>query len=88
MIGFLVDRGALDDEMVWHGFFSLIHSYWLSALGYIEEQIRKDPTVWSDLTQLHQRLLTIEKTERKCSDADLALSKDLLREFLLTECRL
>jgi hypothetical protein len=85
MIGFLLSRGALDERMVWHGFFNIIHPYWLSAQEYIEDQRREDPTVWSDLAQLHQRLLSIEKTERKCSDADLALSKDSLTEFLYTE---
>jgi len=88
MIGFLVSRGALDDRMVWHGFFNFIHPYWLSAQGYVEEQRRTDPTVWSDLDQLHRRLLSVEKKERKCSDADLAWSKDSLREFLETECQL
>jgi hypothetical protein len=88
MIGFLVSRGALDDKMVWHGFFNFIHPYWLSARGYIEDQRTIDPTVWVDLDQLHRRLLSVEKNERKCSDADLAWSKDSLRAFLQTEYQL
>lgn len=88
MIGLLTRRGALDEKMVWHTFFYWLHRYWCSANEYITKERREDFTVWADLNYLHSRVVDIEKRERRCTDSDLLLSEDSIKEFLEEESNL
>lgn len=81
-VGYLLRRRALDKGMVWHTFFHWVQGYWSAAEGYIRQTRQEIPVIWEDLPYLYDQLTAIEKHRRKCSDADLTLSKDDVQEFL------
>jgi hypothetical protein len=85
LIGLLVRRRALDPELVWHAFFYWIHNYGTALKPYINEAQRKDSTVWNGFVYLHKQVTEVEKSERKCSDADLGITEKELEEFIRTE---
>lgn len=88
MMGLMVRKGALNEEMVWNLFFYWIHRYRLSANEYIEKERQKDSMVWANLIYLHDRVVAIEKRISRCSDSDLLLSEQSLKEFLEEESNL
>ncbi len=85
MIALLMHRGAIDETMVWHSFFYWVHRYCVLASDYIATVRRTDATIWEDLGRLHQRLIGVEKRRRRCSDSDMLLSPEDIREFLAYE---
>jgi hypothetical protein len=60
---FLVKKGALDEEMMWHGFYHWIRLYLQAAEKYIAEYRQNEPAVWKDLFRIHPRLDALEKQE-------------------------
>lgn len=58
MIGNLVQRRAINDEMVWHNFSNSIFSYWYFAekSGYIKEIREQDKSIWEDISYLRKAI--------------------------------
>jgi hypothetical protein len=75
MLGLLVRRGAIDEEMVYHTFFYWVDGYWRAAADVIQRERQKNDRVWEDLPRLYQRLLEIENREGVKRQEDV-------REFL------
>jgi hypothetical protein len=86
-VGYLTRNGVIEEKMVWHEMFYWIHRYYLSATPFITRirVIQKDNTVFEDFEYLQKRLVEIEKKERNCADANLTLSENELRDFLIRE---
>lgn len=80
MLGLLVRRKALDVEMVYHTFFYWIDGYWRAAKVLIERERGRDPRVWENLHDLHNRVLAIENKKRPQRQEDI-------RDFLEYEVR-
>ena len=75
MLGLLVRRGAIDEEMVYHTFFYWVDGYWRAATDVIQRERQKNERVWEDLPRLYERLLAIENREGVKRQEDV-------REFL------
>lgn len=87
-IGLLVKEGALNKKIVWNIFSSYVINYYQAVSDFVREVKRDDKTAWSNLIYLYNELLKIEKQERRCNDADLAISKESLEIFLNDEANL
>lgn len=85
IMGILVRKKAIDPTLAWHSFFYWVQGYFHVAGEVITSVRQTDHTVWKDLVYLYDRMAAIEKAERKCTDAGLALSADDKREFLEKE---
>lgn len=88
MVGALVRRGALDADLVWHSFFYWIHHYKFALDQHISQTRKEDPTIWQDFLYLYDRVTTIEKRKRHCTDKELELNELHIRDFVLDETRL
>ncbi len=64
LVGLLVRRKILDEELAWHTFFHHFHHYFHAAKEIVEEERRKAPTVWEDLLYLKDTLTRIESQKR------------------------
>jgi hypothetical protein len=84
-IAFLLQRGVLDEEMVWYEFYWPLVSYWTASEGYVHQARRDDPSSWLQLSQLVPQLVALERRRHGRSDADAVPSKTQLREFLQAE---
>lgn len=84
-IAVLLNRGALDEEMVWHEFYWPMANYWFASQDYIERVQRDDPTAWADLGSVLPRLVAIEAQRKKRSTSDAAPSSKEIRDFLTDE---
>lgn len=80
MVGNLVQRGAIDKEMIWHNFSNSILAYWTFAkkTGYIKEIMEKDSSIWEDVPFLYNAINKIGKVPLE----------NELTEFLEGEIRL
>lgn len=85
MVGVLMLRGALNDEIAWNVFFSYMHKYKLCAKDYIDAQREKDSTVWEHFVKVYEHLKEAEKRNRGVSDKDLLLTDKEKEEFLKEE---
>ena len=85
MVGILMSRGALNDEIVWNVFFSYMHKYKLCAKDYIDAQREKDRTLWEHFIKAYEHLKEIEKHKCGISDKDLILTDAKKEEFLREE---
>ncbi|MGB9730136.1 DUF4760 domain-containing protein [Caldisericum sp.] len=61
MIGLLIKRRALDEEMVWEMFCEEICYYYMASKKIIEDDQSKDPAFWRNLDELYKRISSIDK---------------------------
>lgn len=85
-IGLLSRKKIVDDKFVWHSFSRWIYGYYQAAKGYIDEVQRDRLSTWTDLTNLYQKVVEIERAEEGLSYADW--SSDKITEFLQSEASL
>jgi hypothetical protein len=78
---FLVRKGALDEEMMWHPFYHWVRVYYQASEQYIISRQKREPTVWSALSWVYPRLNNLEKAKSglryKEKLTDPELKKDL-----------
>ena len=84
-IGFLWQRGALDDELIWYEFYWPMANYWKASEDHIRELRNDDPSRLAALDGLMQRLVTIEARQRKKAAADAVPTAAQVRDFLNSE---
>jgi len=84
-VALLLQRGALDEEMVWHEFYWPIANYWFASQEYIQQVQHDDPTVWTDLNATVQRLVGIEARRKRQSTGMAVPSLKEMRDFLTDE---
>ena len=84
-IAFFARRGAPDLYTTWYFFFSYMYRFHTIAAAYIQEQRRKDSTLWANYLKLYPKLLAIEHAERSKLGTKKDLDKDDIELFLLEE---
>lgn len=62
-VAFLVTKGALDTEMMWHPFYHWVRMYYQAAEQHIITRTKDEPAVWNYLRSIYPRLTEIEKSE-------------------------
>jgi hypothetical protein len=62
-VGLLVRRNVLDRQIVWTMLSSLVVNYVAAAQAHIDEDRRKNPTLWSNLLYLYDQMLEVERAE-------------------------
>lgn len=78
-LGYLTDRGYLDEKLIYEFFFEWIRGYWSACREYVER--REDKTKWINFETLYRVVIEIHKREPG-SDKKELLEGDELREFL------
>ncbi len=84
-LALLLDRGALDAEMVCYQFYYPMAHYWFASQDYVHQVQRDDPTAWSNLGQVITRLTAIEAHRKRRDTQDVVPSAAQIREFLMDE---
>lgn len=87
-VGLLSRKKAVDDRFVWHSFYVWIDGYYQAAKQYIDDTQKEQKSTWIDLSNLHEKLRMIEKTEEGCSDEETVMIPDDINRFLESEARL
>lgn len=85
MVGHLMRRKALDEEMVWYNYYTRALGYWILAQKYITEVRKDDKTIWMDYEYLVTRLIKVEKRKNKGRYHNPLLTKEAVKEFLTQE---
>jgi hypothetical protein len=87
-VGFMMSQGALNKKMVWTFFSTYLFYFWHFAQEYVEQERKRDPTIWSEFIKLYRTLVKIErKACRKCG-MEFKLSEKDYQQFLQEETRL
>ena len=84
-VALLLQRGALDEEMVWHEFYWPLANYWFASQEYIRQVQRDDPAAWTDLGMAVQRLVAVEARRKRQSTGAAVPSMKEMRDFLTDE---
>jgi hypothetical protein len=87
-VGFMVSRGALNEKIVWTFFSSYLFRFWHFAQEYIEQERKRDTTLWSEFIKLYHTLVKIQLGVRWKCGTGLKLSEEDYRQFLQEEARL
>ncbi|MDR3643208.1 MAG: hypothetical protein P4L74_06315 [Candidatus Doudnabacteria bacterium] len=61
-VSFMVEKQALDEEMVWHAFYHWMRLYYQASATYINERRQEEPTVWKYFICLYPRLNALERS--------------------------
>jgi hypothetical protein len=84
-IALLVNRGVLDEELVWYEFYWPMANYWLASQEYVDRTRAADPGAWAELGQVMPRLTTTEAGRRKRSSGTVEPTRAQVRDFLESE---
>jgi hypothetical protein len=84
-LALLVDRGALDAEMVCHQFYYPMANYWFASQDHVHEVQRDDPEAWRDLDKVMARLVAIEARRKRRTAQEVVPSAAQIRNFLMDE---
>jgi hypothetical protein len=84
-IALLLNRGALDEEMVCYELYWPMANYWFASQEYIRQVQRDAPAAWEQLASAMPRLRTIEARRRKRTAEAAVPTKQQIREFLSAE---
>ncbi len=86
-IALLLQRGALDGEMVCYEFYWPMANYWFASQEYIRQVQRDAPAAWEQLAGAMPRLAAIEAQRRKRTAEASVPTKAQISEFLTAEAR-
>lgn len=67
-IGYLLRKRWIDTESAWVMFSDWAIPYWQAANYAIEEDQRRDPTLWTEFGYLNERLVEFNKRKLKAKD--------------------
>ncbi len=84
-IALLVNRQALDEEMVWYQFYWPMANYWAASQDYVHGVERDDPLRWEQLGRVMPRLAAIEARRRKHSAEQAVPTAAQVKDFLTSE---
>ena len=84
-LALLVNRKALDEEMVWYQFYWPMANYWGASQNYVHDMARDDPLRWEQLGRVMPRLMAIEARRRKRTAQEAAPTSAQIKDFLTTE---
>jgi len=80
-VGLLIEKGALDREIIWTMLSALVINYVAAARIFIEADRQRNPTMWANLLSLEHHMLEVERSQ---GGTDLDAS-DTFRAYLKTE---
>ena len=86
-IALLLNRGALDDEMVCYEFYWPMANYWFASQEYVRQVQHEAPGAWEQLAGVLPRLTAIEARRRKRTAEAAIPTKAQIGEFLAAEVR-
>jgi hypothetical protein len=86
-VALLLQRGALDEEMVCYEFYWPMANYWFASQEYVRHVQRDAPAAWAQLADAVPRLAAVETRRRKRTAEASQLSKAQVAEFLAAEAR-
>jgi hypothetical protein len=86
VLGLLLRKRVLDEELVWAHYFVWLHYYFFSLRTYIASVRTWEPTIWDDVDWLHKRLIPLERKHRP-KGSDIGPTKETLNQFLLRELK-
>jgi hypothetical protein len=86
-IALLLNRGALDEEMVCYELYWPMANYWSASQEYVRQVHRDAPGAWEHLAGVVPRLATIEARRRKRAAESAIPTKVQISEFLAAEVR-
>ena len=84
-IAYLVQRGAIEEEIAWYRFYWPMANYWFASQDYVSQIRREDPDTWSNLDGVMSRLIAIELRRRKHTSADGKPTAEQSRRFFNDE---
>lgn len=84
-IALLLQRGAVDEELVWYEFYRPMANYWYASQKYVAKQRDDGAAAWEQLTVVMPRLLNVESSRRNRSADDAVPTMGQIRAFLNTE---
>jgi len=84
-IGYLWQRGALDEQLIWYEFYWPMANYWTASEDHVRELRADDATRFAALDHLMQRMVAIESQQRNKSAADAVPTATQVRDFLNSE---
>ena len=82
-IGLLINKGVLDQEIIWTMLSALAINYVAAARQSIAADRQRNPTLWTNLLSLEARMLAVERQEGG-TDLDAAAT---CRDYLMSEVR-
>jgi hypothetical protein len=85
VVGFFMKKGAISDEAAWTMFSAFVLPYRQALRGQIQAQQRNDPTLFTELEFLAERMLKIEQKRRHTTRARVEPSEAEVRDFLENE---
>jgi hypothetical protein len=85
MVGLLVRTVPLNAEIAWHRFYHPAVHYWFSVRAYVEDERKRHPQVWEDLSSLIETVMRIEAGKRGCAVEEIKPADHELEEFLQDE---
>ena len=62
-VGLLINKGVLDQEIVWTMLSALVINYVAAARPFIEVDRRRNPTLWTNLLSLDAQMIEIERSQ-------------------------
>jgi len=84
-LGIFLHKGLIDEEMVWSHFSYWAVKYWLVSRQYVETIRREEPTVWTEVEYLFERMCQITAQKQGKSRGAALPSEESLKEFLQEE---
>ena len=84
-VAFLLDRGVLDEDMVWYRFYQPMTDYWFASKDFVRQMRKQDASMWAHLDRIIDRLLAQQARRRNRAMDDVKPSKAQIRDFLNSE---
>ena len=84
-IAYLVERGAIDEDIAWYRFYWPMANYWFASQDYVSQVRRDDPDTWSNLDLVMKRLVAVELNRRKHTSPDGKPTAEQSRRFFNDE---
>jgi hypothetical protein len=81
-VAFLLDRGVLDEDMVWYRFYQPMTDYWFASKDFVRQMRKQDASMWAHLDKIIDRMLAQQARRRNRATDDVKPSKAQIREFL------
>src|SRR5882672_6247220 len=87
LVGLLVERGVVEDELAWNQFYHYLAHYWRLTRDYIERIRRDEPTIYENVVALVQHFDDIEAKRSRRPATAIVPTPEELSEFVADEQR-
>lgn len=84
-IALLLQRGAVDQELVWYEFYRPMANYWYATQKYVSKQRDDGTQEWEQLAVVIPQLVALESQRHNRSLEDATPTMSQIRDFLNTE---